>query len=69
MLLDALCEISLSFSNIAFVAVIAGDGIDSGAGGIGGVGSIYACVGVGEILDCLGLDCCVTFILRAVSLL
>ena len=48
------CEISLGFSNIAYVAVIAGDGVDAGSGCVGGFGGIYACGRVDEVLDCLG---------------
>ena len=48
MLPDALCEVSLGFSNIASVAVIAGDGVDAGTEGVGGCGR------VDEVLDCLG---------------
>ena len=43
MFLNALCEVSLGFSNIATIAVVAGDGVDASAGCVGGVEVIYAC--------------------------
>jgi len=52
--LNAQCEVSLCFSNIASVAVVAGDGVDASAGCVGGVEVIYACGRVDEVLDCLG---------------
>ena len=46
MFLNALCEVSWGFSNIASVAVVAGDGVDASDGWVGGVED-YLCVWTG----------------------